>query len=85
MNKTYLEMACDIVTAMINRNQLRVAIPKGSDWKAFNRESAHTIGWAILEMYKEIKNVPEKAKLPAKKVAAPRVNVKAVKQPQESR
>ena len=79
MNKTYLEMACDVVTAMINKGQLRVAINKGEDWKRYNRESVHTIGWAILEMYKEIKEVTTKAKLPAQRATQPRGNVRPVK------
>ncbi len=61
-NKTYLELATEVVTAMINKGYLRVAVQDGKDWKAKNHEAVHTIGWAILEMYREIEAVPKKAR-----------------------
>jgi|WetSurMetagenome_2_1015567.scaffolds.fasta_scaffold857532_2 hypothetical protein len=76
-NKTYLELATETVAAMINKGYLRVVPDKGDDWQSQNHKSIHTVGWAILEMYREIQSVPQKArelpKLPS------RSNVKAVK------
>jgi hypothetical protein len=60
MNKTYLELATEVVTAMVNKGQLRVPQDKGERWEAFNMKSIHTVGWAILEMYREIEDVPKK-------------------------
>ena len=62
MNKTYLEMATEVVTAMIANRQLRVPQDKTEKWQDFNLKSIHTVGWAILEMYREIEDVPKKAK-----------------------
>jgi hypothetical protein len=62
MQKTHLELSSEIVTAMINKGYLRVAIDKGKDWKQYNRESVHTVGWAILEMYRELQGVRERAR-----------------------
>jgi len=31
-------------------------------WQDFNMKSIHTVGWAILERYREIEDVPKKAK-----------------------
>jgi len=62
MNKTYLEMATEVVTAMIANRQLRVPQDKTEKWEDFNMKSIHTEGWAILEMYREIEEVPKKAK-----------------------
>ena len=79
MNKTYLELASEIVTAMINRGYLRVAVNKGDDWKKYNHASIHTVGWALQEMYREVKNVPERAKEPSRKPGQPKSNVRPVK------
>lgn len=62
INKTYLELATEVVTAMIAKNQLRVPQDKSEKWQDFNLKSIHTVGWAILEMYREIEEVPKKAK-----------------------
>ena len=62
INKTYLELATEVVTAMIGKGQLRVPQDKAEKWEAFNMKAVHTVGWAILEMYREIEEVPKKAK-----------------------
>ncbi len=62
VNKTYLELATEVVTAMVNKQQLKVPQDKGERWQDYNMKSIHTIGWAILEMYREIEDVPKKAK-----------------------
>ena len=49
---------------MINKGYLRVAINRGDDWKKYNHESIHTVGWAIEEMVRELKEIPEKVKRP---------------------
>ena len=76
-NKTYLELATEIVTAMINKGYLRVVPDKGDDWQSANHKSIHTVGWAILEMYREIQSVPAKSKEAPKKPS--RSNVKPVR------
>lgn len=79
MNKTYLELACEIVTAMINKGQL-YAVPEKSDtWKEKNRKNIHTVGWAIAEMYNEVKNAPTLA-MKIKKPQVVKSNIKIVKQ-----
>jgi hypothetical protein len=67
MNKTYLELASEIVTAMINKGYLRVVPAKGDDWMKQNNTSIRTVGWALLEMYREIQAVPKKALQPPQK------------------
>lgn len=62
MTRTHLELATELVTAMISKGYLRVAVDKGKDWKQYNRESVHTVGWAILEMYRELQGVRERAR-----------------------
>lgn len=64
MNKTYLELASETVTAMITKGQLRIPQDKGEPWEDFNRKAIHTVGWAILEMYREIQSVPKRASQP---------------------
>ena len=76
-NKTYLELATETVTAMINRGYIRVVPDKGDDWLSHNHKSIHTVGWAILEMYREIQAVPQKAKEQPK--VRSRSNIKPVK------
>ena len=76
-NKTYLELATETVTAMINRGYIRVVPDKGDDWLTHNHKSIHTVGWAILEMYREIQSVPQKSRELPKPLS--RSNVKAVK------
>jgi DNA-directed RNA polymerase len=73
LNKTYLEMATEVVTAMINKGYLRVAVDKGKDWKDYNHEAVHTVGWAILEMYREVARIPTKAKEPVVKATQKRI------------
>jgi len=70
--KTHLELASELVTAMINKGYLRVAIDKGKDWKQYNRESVHTVGWAILEMYRELQGVRERAREEGQKKPEPK-------------
>jgi hypothetical protein len=77
-NKTYLEMANETLTALINKGLISVPYEKGMDWKERNRLMIHTVGWAHLELYREIKDVTEKAKLPPKK-PKPTGNLKQVK------
>lgn len=62
MNKTYLELACEIVTAMINKGQLYAVPDKTDTWQTKNRKNLHTVGWAIAEMYNEVRNAPDKSK-----------------------
>ncbi len=76
-NKTYLELATEIVTAMINKGYLRVVPDKGDDWQHANHKSIHTVGWAILEMYREIQAVPTKSKEEPKRPS--RSNVKPMR------
>jgi hypothetical protein len=76
-NKTYLELAAETVTAMINKGYIRVVPDKGDDWQNHNHKSIHTVGWAILEMYREIQSVPQKAKEQPK--VPSRSNVKPVR------
>ena len=62
INKSYLELATEVVTAMVNKGQLRVPQEKMENWEKYNMKAIHTVGWAILEMYREIEEVPKKAK-----------------------
>lgn len=62
MTKTYLELATEVVTAMVNKGYLRIPADKSEDWQKFNKKAVHTIGWAIEEMYREVMQVPERAK-----------------------
>ena len=78
MNKTYLELACEIVTAMINKGQLYAVAGKDDTWQTKNRKNLHTVGWAVAEMYNEIKNAPEVSKK-LKKPVESRSNIKIVK------
>lgn len=71
MQKTYLELAAEVIAAMISRGYIKVVPEKGEDWKKQNVRSIHTIGWAIEEMYREICSVPSKARLPRKKEQKP--------------
>jgi hypothetical protein len=64
MNRSYLELASDIVTAMITKGQLRVTQEKTEGWEAFNRKAVHAVGWALQEMYREVMATPQKAHLP---------------------
>jgi hypothetical protein len=61
-SKTHLELASELVTAMISKGQLRVPVDKEENWKAHNHKAIHTVGWAILEMYREMQGVREKAR-----------------------
>jgi hypothetical protein len=65
--KTYLELASETVTAMVNRGLIRIETPKTMDWRQRNNLTIHTIGWAVLEMYRELQEVPQKARQPRKK------------------
>ncbi len=64
MNRSYLELASDIVSAMITKGQLRVPQDKAEGWEAFNRKAVHTVGWALQEMYREVMTTPQKARFP---------------------
>jgi hypothetical protein len=61
MTKTYLELATEVVTAMVNRGYIKIVPEKGEDWKAQNNKAVKTVGWAILEMYREIQSVPKRS------------------------
>lgn len=60
MTKTYLELASETVTAMISKGQLRIPQAKDEKWEDYNRKAIHTVGWAILEMYWELKTIPSR-------------------------
>lgn len=62
VNKTYLELATEAATAMVNRGQLKIPQLKGEDWKDYNKKAIKTFGWAVLELYREIQDVTRKAK-----------------------
>jgi hypothetical protein len=61
-SKTHLELATELVTAMISKGQIRVPVDREENWKDHNRKAIHTVGWAILEMYRELQGVRERAK-----------------------
>jgi hypothetical protein len=61
MAKTYLELATEVVTAMVNRGYIKVVPERGEDWKAQNNKAIKTVGWAILEMYREVQSVPKRS------------------------
>ena len=80
MNKTYLELASEAVTAMINKGYLRIPVEGKTTATEYNYIATRTIGWAILEMYRELKDVPVKAaRQPRKKPMQVKANVKVVK------
>ena len=62
--KTHLELATEVVVAMVNKGYLKVPQGKDESWRDFNKKSCHTIGWAIEEMYREIGAVRGRAKEP---------------------
>ena len=72
MQKTYLELATEVTTAMINKGYIRVGVEKGEDWKVHNKKAVKTVGWAILEVYREISGVPRRANEPEKKEEKPK-------------
>lgn len=74
-SKTHLELASELVTAMISKGQLRVPVDKEENWKAYNHKAIHTVGWAILEMYQELQGVRGKAREENQPHAAPRLIV----------
>lgn len=78
MQKTYLELATDVVTAMINKGYLKAVPEKGEDWKSQNAKAVHTIGWAILQMYKEIQQVPRRAGEEERDERSARFNAKII-------
>jgi hypothetical protein len=61
MQKTHLELATELVTAMISKGQIRIPAENGESWKTHNHKAIHTVGWAILEMYRELQQVRTKA------------------------
>jgi hypothetical protein len=61
MAKTFMEMSAEMVTAMVTRGLLRVERTKNEDWKEYNQRAVKTVGWAMLEMYKEVSRVPGRA------------------------
>jgi hypothetical protein len=61
-SKTHLELATELVTVMVSKGQIRIPTIKDEDWKAHNHKVIHTVGWAILEMYREMQGVRERAK-----------------------
>jgi hypothetical protein len=74
-SKTHLELASELVTAMISKGQLRVPVDKEENWKAHNHKAIHTVGWAILEMYREMQGVRERAREEHQAHATPRLIV----------
>ncbi len=80
MAKTYLELASEVVTAMVNRGYLKVVPEKGEDWKAQNNKAIKTVGWALLEMYRELQSVPKRANEPDVKDTKPRTRLITVRQ-----
>jgi|WetSurMetagenome_2_1015567.scaffolds.fasta_scaffold109663_2 hypothetical protein len=61
-SKTHLELATELVTVMVSKGQIRIPTIKDEDSKAHNHKAIHTVGWAILEVYRELQGVRDKAK-----------------------
>jgi hypothetical protein len=66
-SKTHLELASELVAQMISKGQLRVPVIRDEGWKDHNKKAIHTVGWAILEMYRELQGARERAKEEAEK------------------
>lgn len=66
MTKSFLELATEAVTALVNRGQLRIPQDKNESWEKHNAKAVKTFGWAVLELYREIENVPKRAREPRK-------------------
>ena len=84
INKTYLEIAAELTAEMIRRGHIRVGKPTDTDWKERNYEAIHTVGWALVEMYREVADATSKAKQPRKKpvkTIPPTSNAKPVGSP----
>jgi hypothetical protein len=75
MQKTHLELATELVTAMISKGQIRIPAENGENWKAHNHKAIHTVGWAILETYRELQGIREKAQDPPKRPELKRIVV----------
>ncbi len=75
MQKTHLELATELVTAMISKGQLRIPTENGENWKAHNYKTIHTVGWAILETYRELQGVRAKASEEPKRPALKQIVV----------
>lgn len=71
--KTHLELATEVVTAMVNKGYLRIPNEKTEKWEDFNYKAIHTIGWAIEEMYREIGAVRVRAREPRAEKQKPRI------------
>ena len=71
--KTHLELATEVVTAMVNKGYLRIPNDKSENWKDYNHKAIHTIGWAIEEMYREIGAVRDRARGPRPDSAKPQI------------
>lgn len=67
MNKSYLEIASELVSSMVSRGM--ILCPKKTDepWEKYNMRAIHTIGFAMLEMYREVGAVPAKARYQPKR------------------
>lgn len=72
-NKTYLELAAEMTTAAVGKGYLRIPQDKGQTWEDYNNRVVHTIGWFMLEMYREITNVPAKSRLPQQKATQKKI------------
>jgi hypothetical protein len=57
-----LELATELVAVMVSKGQIRIPTSKDEDRKTHNHKAIHTVGWAILEMYRELRGVREKAR-----------------------
>lgn len=73
MNKTFLELATEAATAMVNKGQLKIPMDKGEDWKSYNKKAVKTFGWAVLELYREIESVPKRSKEPSRSDVKPKI------------
>lgn len=60
MQKTYLELATELVSSMISKGMIVCPRNKDEKWEAYNKRVIHVTGWAVLEMYHEVKAVPSK-------------------------
>lgn len=66
MNKSFLELSCEGVNAMIQRGYLRFPTNRTLSLEESNVKAIHTYGWAVEEMYREIEAVPKRVKEPRK-------------------
>ena len=79
MNKTFLELATEAATAMVSKGMIKYVPKKGEAWEEINKNSIKTFGWAVLELYKELTQVPNKSKLPEKPKAGEKSRIILIK------